>query len=162
MGGADLMTDFTQPSGDFLIPKGESCACGPYALALTSGRSPEYVKEWVRWNLMRNRGLDKRGRRKAVRSMWMHQLVRFLNVHGIGTVGLDDYTWKGRKHNPTLTQWFKHRSNKEGTYIILLGRHFIVVRGEMVICRAATTWTNMKDKRRLKSARVWQVVELYY
>lgn len=157
------MTSFTQPSGYYpvLARESESCTCGPYILALLSLQSAQYAKEWIRWNIMRNRGLDKAGRRKRVGNMYMDQMVRYLNTHNIGVTGLDDYTFKGRKHNPTLTQWFANRPNKEGTYIILLGRHFILVQGKMVICRMDRWWIPMTDKRRLKRARVWQVVEVH-
>ncbi len=154
------MTEFIQPRGAF-SPPDKRVPCGPYILSLLSSKSIDYINEWVRWNIMPNRGLDKIGRRRGVRSMYMDGMARFLQSHHIRVMGLNDYVFADRKTNPTLTQWFKHRANKKGTYIILLGRHFLLVQGRMVICSGARTWTPMSHKRRLKRAKVWQVIELY-
>ena len=139
--------------------------CGPYALAVLFGCSYDRAYELAKAWLDRPAGITGMWKREMLFCIEMRRLttksgiratpiptrdIRVARETGRGTV------WKPK----TLTQFYRGRPDTQGTYLVAITGHYVVIKGTRIIDNLTGEWEPMHKRKRMKRSyvnAVWKI-----
>jgi len=125
--------------------------CGPYALAVLFGTNYDRTYSMcVKW-LRKSRGIT------GMYECEMLHCIKRRNqsvAKQLATSQVAGYNYGDRRERPTMTQWYKSRAVKTGTYLVAVTGHFLAVRGTKIIDNQSGQWESFAARRSYKSSRI--------
>lgn len=127
--------------------------CGPYAIAAVLPR-------WSYTTALNALKARRGGAWERVMGVPEGELVAIINSTGKRHARIIDSFGGKRSPKPTLTQWYRQRPDRQATYIVVAGDHYLTIAGTKIIDNWTCEWQPFHMRKKHKKARVRCVIKV--